>query len=53
MIIKKLGNEEKFDFRVLLILVFVVFIIIGLMNKEWFEVLKNAVLICFSCIGID
>ena len=45
--------KKKFDFRVLLILVFVVFIIIGLMNKEWFEVLKNAVLICFSCIGID
>ena len=45
--------KKKFDFRIFLILGFIVFIIIGLMNKEWFEVLKNAVLICFSCIGID
>ena len=45
--------KKKFDFRVLLIVVFVVFIIIGLANKELFDVLKNAILICFSCIGID
>jgi len=45
--------KKKFDFRIVLIFGFIVFIIIGLMNKEWFEILKNAVLICFSCIGID
>lgn len=45
--------KKRFDFRIVLILIFFALVVVGLMNKEWLEVLKNAVLICFSCIGID
>ena len=44
---------KKFDFRIIILLIFFVFIIVGILNKEYLEVLKNAVLICFSCIGIQ
>lgn len=45
--------KKKFDLRIFLFIFFILFIIYGILNKEHLEVLKNAVLICFSCIGID
>ncbi|MDI6861526.1 MAG: hypothetical protein QMD25_05890 [Caldisericia bacterium] len=43
----------KKTLRIFLIIIFLIFILFGILNKEYLEVLKNAVLICFSCIGIQ
>jgi len=45
--------KKRFDFRLILVFLFILLIVIGLLNKEYLEVFKNAILICFSCIGID
>ncbi|MGB9749766.1 MAG: CD1871A family CXXC motif-containing protein [Caldisericia bacterium] len=45
--------KKRLDIRPILIIFIILLIIYGILNKEYLEVLKNAVLICFSCIGID
>jgi len=45
--------KKKLDIRLILIIFVIILIIYGILNKEYLEVLKNAVLICFACIGID
>ncbi|MFC1541280.1 hypothetical protein ACFL50_02385 [Candidatus Latescibacterota bacterium] len=38
--------------KISLFLLFVVFVIAGIMKEEVWDIISNATLICYSCIGL-
>jgi hypothetical protein len=42
----------KLVFKISLFIIFVVFVAAGIMREEVWDIIANATLICFSCIGI-
>ena len=47
-----MSPKIKTIFKISLFILFVVFVTAGLMREEVWDVISNATLLCFSCIGI-
>ena len=42
----------NYKLKISLLVLFITFVIAGILREEVFDVISNATLICFSCIGI-
>ena len=47
-----LNPKIKLTVKISLFIIFVVFVTAGIMREEFWDIISNATLLCFSCIGI-